>query len=153
MYLRFGVARGSRECSLSLHKAFESTGNCKQCIMIQFQQWYMVQKVKMSMPKGINAWYDLNDGRNPASMRQREETGLTIVMNCATEFPPNFCAKKKNDQCSRFISTYLSIYLELSRHFILLSKIFKGVLAQLSLIYLVLSHSNLSYPMVQDSVG
>ena len=55
----------------------------------------MVQKVKISMPKGINAWYDLNDGRNPASMRQREETGLTIVMNCATGFPPNFCAKKK----------------------------------------------------------
>ena len=55
----------------------------------------MVQKVKISMPKGINAWYDLNDGRNPVSMGQREETGLTIVMKCATGFPPNFCAKKK----------------------------------------------------------
>ena len=33
------------------------------------------------MPKGIYAWDDLNDGRNPAPMGRREETGLTIVMN------------------------------------------------------------------------
>ena len=33
------------------------------------------------MFKGLNALDDLHDGRNPALMRQREETGLTIVMN------------------------------------------------------------------------
>ena len=33
------------------------------------------------MFKGINAWDDLQDGRNPALMRQSEETGLTMVMN------------------------------------------------------------------------
>jgi hypothetical protein len=42
----------------------------------------MVRKVKRSMPKGINAWDDLNDGRNPAPMGPREETRLTIVLKC-----------------------------------------------------------------------
>ena len=54
------------------------------------------------------------------------------------------------DHLSRIISTYLSMYLEFFRWFIPWSKIFKGVFAQLSLIYLVLSLLNLSYPMVQD---
>ena len=34
------------------------------------------------MPKGMNAWDDLNDGRNPAPMGPREETRLTIVLKC-----------------------------------------------------------------------
>ena len=42
----------------------------------------MVRKLKRSMPKGINARDDLNDGRNPAPimMGQREEIRLTIFV-------------------------------------------------------------------------
>jgi len=42
----------------------------------------------------MNAWDDLNDGRNPAPMGPREENRLTIVLNVCHWFSAKSCPYK-----------------------------------------------------------
>ena len=99
--------------------------------------------------------------KGEATNSLNSQTQITLQLQCTpgSDVLTSFVLDRKKiqtftvDHSSRFISTYLSMYLEVSRHSILWSKVFSVILAQLSLISLVLSHFNLNYPWVQTFLG